>query len=90
MTDQPSQTEPVPVQLTRMEGTINLIAYQFGEVKEDIKELRASNTVLGGKIAAVELVQASTTGATSSWRVWLPTILSALTLVAALGLKFGH
>ena len=57
MTDQPSITEPVPVQLTRMEGTVNLIAYQIGDLT---KNLAAHAVVLekhGDRLAAVETKQ---------------------------------
>lgn len=84
--NEPSRLEPVPVQLTRMEGTINLIAYQFSEVKDDVKEMRADVIGLSDRIAAVELVQAQSSGALSTWKQWLPTIITALALLAALGL----
>lgn len=79
--NEPSRLEPVPVQLTRMEGTINLIAYQFSEVQGDIKEMRADISGLTGRIGAVELTQAANSGASSSWKTWLP-ILAALAAVS--------
>lgn len=89
--NEPSRLEPVPVQLTRMEGTINLIAYQFSEVQGDIKEIRGDVAGLTGRIGAVELAQAQSRGANSTWKTWLPTILTAMALLAALGfgVKFG-
>lgn len=89
--NEPSRLEPVPVQLTRMEGTINLIAYQFSEVQGDIKEIRADLSGLTARVGAVEIAQAQTSGASSSWKTWLPTILTALGLLVALGfgVKFG-
>lgn len=85
--NEPSRLEPVPVQLTRMEGTINLIAYQFSEVQGDIKEIRSDVAGLTGRVGAVELAQAQSSGASHSWQTWLP-ILAALaaTGVAALAL----
>lgn len=85
--NEPSRLEPVPVQLTRMEGTINLIAYQFSEVQGDIKEIRSDVAGLTGRVGAVELAQAQSAGASHSWQTWLP-ILAALaaTGVAALAL----
>lgn len=88
MSEQPQTVEPMPVQLTRMEGTINLIAYQFSEVQGDIKEIRSDQAKLTGRIAAVELIQASTSGAASTWKTWLPTILTALGVLVAAGLGF--
>lgn len=79
--NQPSQLEPVPVQLTRMEGTINLIAYQFAEVKDDVKEIRTVQGVHAKDIAELRLAQAQQTGASNSWKTWLP-ILAALAAVA--------
>jgi hypothetical protein len=89
--NEPSRLEPVPVQLTRMEGTINLIAYQFSEVQGDIKEIRGDGAGLTGRIGAVERAQAQSSGASGTWKTWLPTILTALALLAALGfgVKFG-
>ena len=78
--NEPARLEPVPVQLTRMEGTINLIAYQFSEVQGDIKEMRGDITGLTGRVGAVELTQAANAGASSSWKTWLP-ILAALAAV---------
>ena len=90
--NEPSALEPVPVQLTRIEGTVNLIAYQFSEVKDDIKDMRADVSSLTTRVGAVELAQAQTSGASNSWRTWLPTIIAALGVLAALGLgvTFGR
>jgi ABC-type enterobactin transport system permease subunit len=90
--DQPKAIEPVPVQLTRIEGTVNLIAYQFGEVKEDIKQMRGEVSALTSRVQAVELAQAASSGASSSWRLWLPTIIAAIGVLGALGLggTFGR
>ena len=90
--NEPSRIEPVPVQLTRMEGTINLIAYQFSEVQGDIKDLRGEITGLATRVGAVELIQAQSSGSSQSWRAWTPTILAALGVLAALGLgvTFGR
>ena len=91
MSEQPQTVEPVPVQLTRMEGTINLIAYQFGEVKEDIKEIRGDVSGLTGRVGAIELAQAASNGSSQSWKTWLP-ILAALAAVgvSAVALLLGH
>jgi hypothetical protein len=95
---QPNQAEPVPVQLTRIEGTINLIAFQLGELKGDVKEIRAKTdghsdrlSALelanakseghGPRIAALEIAHAATSGASTSWKTWLP-ILAALVTAA--------
>ena len=90
--DQPKAIEPVPVQLTRIEGTVNLIAYQFGEVKEDIKQMRGEVSALTSRVQAVELAQATQAGASNSWRMWLPTIIAAIGVLAALGIgvTFGR
>jgi hypothetical protein len=81
VSEQPQGIEPMPVQLTRMEGTINLIAYQFSEVQGDIKEMRADIAGLTGRVSKVELAQATSTGASTSWKTWLP-ILAAIAAVA--------
>lgn len=90
MSDQPKAVEPVPVQLTRIEGTVNLIAYQFGEVKEDIKEMRGEVATLSGRVHAVEMVQAQSAGSSNSWKTWLP-ILAAFAAVGTtvVGLFLG-
>ena len=80
---QPSQAEPVPVQLTRMEGTINLIAYQFSEVKDDIKELRTKAEGHDARLSAVELAQASQSGASASWKTWLPVLVAVASVAVA-------
>ena len=60
MPDQPNSLEPVPVQLTRIEGTVNLIAYQMAEVKDDIKGVKVDLVSLTGRVSAVEMAQAAT------------------------------
>src|SRR5690349_11732118 len=82
--NEPSQMEPVPVQLTRIEGTVNLIAYQIGEVRDEVKDL-------GKRVTAVENWQAATSGSQSFLKAWLPTIIAAVGVLAALGfgVKFG-
>lgn len=82
--DQPNTVEPVPVQLTRMEGTINLIAYQFSEVKDDIKELRTQTKGHGDDIAALKLAQAAQLGASASWKTWLPILLALASVAVAI------
>jgi hypothetical protein len=76
MSEQPKALEPVPVQLTRIEGTVNLIAYQMAEVKGEVSELTK-------RITAVELVQAQSAGASNSWKTWLPFSVATLVAVAA-------
>lgn len=60
MTDQPRQEEPTPVQLTRMEGVLNLVAErisnlggrvdshenQIGTIKSDVSELKSQTQTL--------------------------------------------
>lgn len=82
----PNTAEPMPVQLTRMEGTINLIAYQFSEVKDDIKELRAESKGHGDAISALQLARAQSNGASVSWHTWLP-ILAALASVVLFAIE---
>jgi hypothetical protein len=81
---QPSQAEPVPVQLTRMEGTINLIAYQFSEVKDDIKELRSKSEGHSVQISALELANATKSGASAAWTTWLPILAAIAAVVVAI------
>lgn len=78
--------EPVPVQLTRMEGTLNLVAYQILEVKKDIEGVRVDHESTKIRLSLVETSQAAAAGAFTSWRSWLPVIISGLGVVAALGL----
>lgn len=82
--NEPSRLEPVPVQLTRIEGTVNLIAYQIGEVRDEVKDL-------GKRVTAVENWQAATSGSQTFLKAWLPTIIAAVGVMAALGfgIKFG-
>lgn len=91
MTDQPAITEPVPVQLTRIEGTINLIAYQMAEVKSDVADVKADLAGVKSRVTVVETAQASAAGAAGFLRAWLPTIVAAIGVAAALGfgIKFG-
>ena len=84
MTDQPKAIEPVPVQLTRIEGSVNLIAERVGNVQGQLGDLRTEVTHLSGRVTAVELAQAASSGASLSWKSWLP-ILVAL---AGFGLAF--
>lgn len=71
----------MPVQLTRIEGTINLIAYQMAEVKTEVTELNK-------RVTKVELQQAQSGGATQSWRTWLPVLIAAGSLCLAVLLAF--
>jgi hypothetical protein len=84
MSEQPKTVEPVPVQLTRIEGVVNLIAYQMAEVKTEV-------TNLAGRVTAIELAQATATGSSGFLKQWLPTLLTAALLAVALGfgVKFG-
>lgn len=89
--NEPPRVEPVPVQLTRMEGTINLIAYQFSEVQGDVKEIRADIAGLTGRVGAIEVAQASSSGSSTFLKAWLPTIIAAIGVATALGfgIQFG-
>jgi hypothetical protein len=78
MTDQPQTTEPVPVQLTRIEGTVNLIAYQMAEVKSEVSHLST-------RVTAIELAQAASNGSAGFLKAWLPTLIAAIGVAAALG-----
>lgn len=91
MPDQPQTVEPVPVQLTRIEGTVNLIAYQMGEVKAEVTEVKTSMSALGRRVTAIELAQAAASGSSSFLKSWLPTIIAALGVMAAFGfgIKFS-
>ena len=84
MTDQPQITEPVNVQLTRMEGTINLIAYQVSDLGTRMERVER-------RVGEVELTQAQVSGGSGFLRAWLPTIIAAIGVLAALGfgLKLG-
>lgn len=77
MSEQPNTIEPVPVQLTRIEGTINLIAYQMTEVKTEVAHL-------GRRVTQVELTQAQSTGSSATWKTWLPMIIAASTLITGI------
>lgn len=89
MTNQPHAAEPVQVQLTRIEGTVNLIAYQMAEVKADITDLRGEVAAAKERIAAVEINQAQSSGASASWKTWLPIILAALAVALSVVLSLG-
>lgn len=84
----PNTAEPVPVQLTRIEGVINLIAYQQGEMRDDVKDLRLDLTKVTTRVVDLEHRLASASGAAASWRSWLPTIAmlasAAFALIAVL------
>lgn len=89
--NEPSRLEPVPVQLTRIEGSVNLIVERVGNLQGQISEIKSKVETHDARLTAVEIVQATGRGASDSWRSWLPTILTALALMAALGfgIKFG-
>ena len=91
MSEQPKTIEPVPVQLTRIEGTVNLIAYQMAEVKAEVSGVKTDIAALSGRVNAIELAQAAASGSTGFLRAWLPTIIAAVGVLAALGfgIKFG-
>ena len=91
MSEQPKTVEPVPVQLTRIEGTVNLIAYQMAEVKEDIKGVKVDVVSLGQRVSAIEVAQAAAGGSSAFLKSWLPTIIAAIGVATALGfgIKFG-
>lgn len=91
MSDQPNTVEPVPVQLTRIEGTVNLIAYQMTEVKADITGVKTSVSALDSRVHAIEMAQAALSGSSSFLKSWLPTIIAAVGVATALGfgIKFG-
>lgn len=78
MSNEPQAIEPVPVQLTRIEGSVNLILYQLGDLKGTVERHEVD-------ITALKLSQAASTGSSQSWKTWLPTILTALGVLAALG-----
>jgi len=84
MTDQPQAIEPVPVQLTRMEGVLNLVHYQVGDLGARMKHVEQ-------RVTSVELVQATTSGSSGFLKAWLPTIIAAIGVLAALGfgIQFG-
>jgi hypothetical protein len=84
MSDQPKGVEPVPVQLTRMEGVLNLVAYQVGDLGARMERVEQ-------RVSSVELAQATNSGASASWKAWLPTVIAALAVLAALGfgINFG-
>lgn len=83
MTDQPKAIEPMPVQLTRIEGSVNLIAERVGNVQGQLGDLRTEVTHLSGRVSAVELAQAASIGAGQSWKTWVPTLIAAGGLVIA-------
>lgn len=73
--------EPVPVQLTRMEGTINLIAYQVGDLASRMDRIER-------RVNDVEIHQATGDGASGSFLRWVPVIIAGIGVLAALGLGF--
>lgn len=79
----PNTAEPVPVQLTRIEGVINLIAYQQGEMRDDVRDLGQRVDGLTVRVQAVETQQAHAGGASASWRTWLPILAALASAVAA-------
>lgn len=83
MSDEPRAIEPVPVQLTRIEGVLNLVAYQMTEVKDDVRHIAAEVEDVKRRVGAVEIVQAQSTGAMTSWRSWLPVVIAAASLAVA-------
>jgi hypothetical protein len=66
-----------------MEGTINLIAYQMAEVKADVAGVQSDLVHVKGRVSAVELVQAQSSGVSASWKSWIPIIIAALALGGA-------
>lgn len=84
MSDQPKAIEPVPVQLTRIEGVVNLIAYQIGDLKEDVKTLGARVDGHDGEIGALKLAVGGQQAASASWKTWLPILASLAGLALAL------
>lgn len=89
--DQPQTIEPMPVQLTRMEGTINLIAYQMVEVKADVSGVKTSLGGLETRVHAIEMAQAAVAGSSGFLKSWLPTIIAGIGVATMLGfgIKFG-
>lgn len=79
MSDQPKTVEPVPVQLTRMEGVLNLVAFQVGDLGARMERVER-------RVGDVELAQATALGSSGFLRAWLPTIIAALGVLGALGL----
>ena len=75
MSEQPKAVEPVPVQLTRIEGVVNLIAYQLGDLTKKVERHEVD-------ITALKLQQAASTGASGSWKTWLPIIIAAAAALA--------
>ncbi len=86
-----SPLEPVPVQLTRMEGTINLIAYQMTEVKDDLKHVQQQADAIAVRVTALELHHSAASGIAAAWRTWVPVVLVALGVLASFGfgIKWG-
>ncbi len=82
MSDEPQTAEPMPVQLTRIEGVVNLIAYQLGDLTKKVERHELD-------ITALKLAQATNSGAANSWRTWLPILASLAGLALALYLAAG-
>lgn len=80
MSDQPNIIEPMPVQLTRMEGSINLIVERVGNLQGQLTKVETQVESLGTRVSAVELAQATSSGSSQSWKTWLP-ILAAFAAV---------
>jgi hypothetical protein len=49
-----SEPEDSRVQLTRIEGGINLLNERLGNVKDDVADLRGSHTRLSGRVGVLE------------------------------------
>ena len=49
------EAETLPVQLTRMEGTINLIKYQSGDMLTRVTHLETSSSRIESKVQKLEL-----------------------------------
>jgi hypothetical protein len=71
-----------------MEGTINLIAYQMTEVKDDIRAVGSRVDKHDDEIGELRLLVGAQIAASASWKSWLPILASlasvALALVLAL------
>lgn len=91
MPDQPNTVEPVPVQLTRIEGTVNLIAYQMTEVKAEVSGVKGDVAHLATRVASIELAQATANGSAGFVKAWLPVAIALMGVAIALGfgIKFG-
>lgn len=74
--NQPNQAEPMPVQLTRVEGTVNLIAYQIGDLVKRVDRHEVD-------ITALKMAQASGDGASASWWKWASIFIGVAGVIAA-------